>query len=56
MHEIMKLRVASSGQSLPDYLTEKGFKGTFIEQLDKIGAIEVKRDDTYQVTRKGSPM
>jgi len=56
MHDMMKLRVASSGQSLPDYLTERGIKGTFTEQLDKVGAIEVKREDTYQVIRKRSPM
>ena len=56
MHDMMKLRVASSGQSLPDYLTERGFKGTFKEQLDKIGAIEVKTEETYQVSRKRSPM
>ena len=48
--------MASSGESLPDYLTEKGFKGTFKEQLDKIGAIEVKREETFQVTKKRSPM
>ena len=32
----MKFRIASSGQSLSDYLTEQGYKGTFIKQLDKI--------------------
>ena len=45
MHELMNLRVASSGQSLPDYLTERGFTGTFMEQLEKIGAIEVEKDE-----------
>jgi hypothetical protein len=55
MHDMMKLRVASSGQSLSDNLTERGFKGTFAEQLEKIGAIEVKEEDTYHVTRKQSP-
>ena len=34
----MKFRIASSGQSLSDYLTERGYKGTFIKQLDKIGS------------------
>ena len=38
--DLMRLRVASSGQSLPDYLTERGFVGTFTEQLEKIGAID----------------
>jgi predicted restriction endonuclease len=56
MHDMMKLRLASSGQSLPDYLTERGFMGTFKEQLEKIGAIEVKREETFQVTKKRSPM
>jgi hypothetical protein len=45
MHDLMNLRVASSGQSLPDYLSERGFTGTFIEQLEKIGAIEVEKDE-----------
>ena len=56
MYGMMKLTVASSGQSLPDYLTEGGFKGTFKEQLEKIGVIEVKREEAHQVTRKLSLM
>jgi len=56
MYDMMKLTVASSGQSLPDYLTERGFKGTFKEQLEKIGAIEVVREEAHQVTRKLSLM
>ena len=56
MYGMMKLILASSGQSLLDYLTERGFKGTFKEQLEKIGAIEVKTEEANQVTRKQSHM
>ena len=52
----MKLRVASSGQSLPDYLTERGFEGTFKEQLEKIGAIEMKTYGVHKVPRERSPI
>jgi hypothetical protein len=38
--DLMRLRVASSGQFLPDYLAERGFVGTFTEQLEKIGATD----------------
>ena len=55
MCDLIKLRLGaapSGGQSLPDYLSERGYKGaTFIEQLGKIGgrAIEVKREEVAAV-------
>ena len=52
----MKLRKINSGQSLPDYLIEKGFMATFIEQLDKNSSLEIKRKVTHQVARTPYPL
>lgn len=44
MHDLMNLFMASSGQSLPDYLTERGFNGTFMEQLEKLGTTFIRKE------------